>query len=61
MRLLIDFICIADHDDIWGENKLTESIKELTANKADCFSSSGAVSSSGSSSTTFAESMMSCL
>lgn len=35
-----DYLAFADHDDIWGENKLTESIKELTANKADCFSSS---------------------
>ena len=34
-----DYLAFADDDDIW-EKKLTESIKELTANKADCFSSS---------------------
>ena len=35
-----DFVALADHDDIWGERKLTSAVKKILDLDADCYSSS---------------------
>ncbi len=35
-----DYIFLSDHDDIWFDDKIEKSVKKITFNKADCYSSS---------------------